>query len=170
MSKTMIQTPVKYLERGIFDSTDSMILHMFPHPTVEDAEGEYIATCINDHTRLVTENAELKAEVKRLRGLINTPHTDEWIEAVKLEAAHQIERWGTQNDEGKSPTDWFWLLGYLGGKAVWAATHGDAEKAKHHTISSGAVLLNWFRYMVGDDASFRPGISNEAQAALEAEQ
>ncbi|WP_458865021.1 hypothetical protein, partial [Enterococcus faecium] len=30
-----------------------------------------------------------------LDALINTPHTDEWFDAVRLEAAHQIQRWGT---------------------------------------------------------------------------
>src|SRR5258706_8072114 len=42
-------------------------------------------------------------EVKRTRKLINTPHTSNFIEAVKLEAAHQINRWGVQHDAGKRP-------------------------------------------------------------------
>lgn len=109
------------------------------------------------------ELAELRAEVERLNGLINTPHTDEWFEAVRFEAAHQIERWGADHDAGKEPPDWFWLLGYLGGKALRAALDGDIEKAKHHTVSSGAMLLNWFRAMVGDSTAMRPGIANKDQ-------
>lgn len=104
------------------------------------------------------ERQRLADEVQRLRALINTPHTNDWLQAVQLEAAHQIERWGASHDAGKAPQDWFWLIGYLAGKALAAAISGDAEKAKHHTISSGAALLNWFRQMTGDSTVMRPGI------------
>lgn len=102
--------------------------------------------------------SDLKDDIARLRALVNTPHTDDWLKAVPLEAAHQIERWGTSHDAGKAPQDWFWLLGYLGGKALHAAILGDVEKAKHHTISAGAALLNWHRAMTGDTTAMRPGI------------
>jgi hypothetical protein len=101
--------------------------------------------------------AELRAEIARLNGLINVPHTEDWHEAVTLEAAHQIGRWGVEHDRGKEPTDWLWLLGFLAGKAVNAAKMGDIEKAKHHTISSGAVLLNWHRHLSGTEVTFQPG-------------
>lgn len=104
------------------------------------------------------ELATLRTENKRLNDLINVPYTSVWLEAVPLEAAHQIERWGNPHDEGKDPTDWMWLLGYLAGKAVNAAIAGDLEKAKHHTISCGAVLLNWHRRLSGNETTFRPGI------------
>src|SRR5688572_16472332 len=109
---------------------------------------------VAQHQRIT---AALRGEVGRLRAMINTPHTDEWFGAVRLEAAHQIERWGTSHDEGKTPADWFWLLGYLSQKAMTAQLSGDEEKAKHHTISSGAMLLNWFRAMAGDSYEMRPG-------------
>ncbi|KJU81030.1 hypothetical protein N619_01325 [Ectopseudomonas oleovorans] len=98
-----------------------------------------------------------------LDALINTPHTDEWFDAVRLEAAHQIQRWGTDHDAGKQPADWFWLLGYLGQKAMTVQIAGDEQKAKHHTISSGAMMLNWFRAMVGDTNAMRPGIAPAQQ-------
>ena len=110
--------------------------------------------------------SDLLARIAHLESLINTPHTDEWFEAVRLEAAHQVERWGSAHqverwgsahDAGKQPSDWFWLLGYLGGKALAAAIKGDHEKAKHHTISTGAACLNWFRAMTGDSNAMRPG-------------
>lgn len=122
---------------------------------------EALSKAIGAHAaQLETDNAALKARVLELEGRINTPHTDDWFEAVKLEAAHQVERWGTKHDEGKTPADWFWLLGYLGGKALASAIAGDVEKAKHHTISSGAVLLNWFRRIAGDSSEMRPGIAD----------
>jgi hypothetical protein len=119
-----------------------------------------LAEALGKHAAaLEAENADLKARVLELEGRINTPHTDEWFEAVRLEAAHQVERWGTKHDEGKEPTDWLWLIGYLVGKACASAVKGDVKKAKHHTVSSAAVLLNWFRNLTGDNAEMRPGIA-----------
>lgn len=107
---------------------------------------------------------ELRDEVARLTRLIDTPHTDDFMAALPLEAAHQLKRWGNDHDEGKNPEDWFWLLGWLAGKAVHAAKTGDLEKAKHHTISSAAVMLNWYRRLSGDDKSFQPGIDGPASS------
>jgi hypothetical protein len=36
-----------------------------------------------------------------------------------------------------------WLLGFLSGKALRAHLDGDLKKARHHTVSSGAVLAHW---------------------------
>ena len=86
------------------------------------------------------EMAELKAENARLRKILNTPLYDDFLESVKVEAAHQVWRWGAEHDRKKQAEDWFWLVGYLVGKALRAHIEGDVEKALHHTISSSAVL------------------------------
>lgn len=111
--------------------------------------------------------AELEAEVARLLALIDTPHTADFMSAVPLEAAHQIKRWGTEHDDGKEPEDWFWLVGYLAGKCLRAASDyartGDArdlEKAKHHTISTAGVMLNWHRRLTGEETTFQPGTTS----------
>lgn len=109
---------------------------------------------------------QLEAEVKRLTNLIDTPHTDDFLKAVPLEAAHQIKRWGNEHDNGKTPWDWFWLVGYLSQKAAQAATEGNVEKAKHHTISTAAAMLNWYRRLTGDDASFQPGSDQATRMEL----
>jgi len=108
--------------------------------------------------RQASELFSLRARLLELEGRINTPHTADWFDAVRLEAAHQVERFGADHDAGKNPQDWFWLLGFLAGKALACAIAGDDEKAKHHTISSGAALLNWFRQLTGDSNRMRPGI------------
>lgn len=105
-----------------------------------------------------------RGEVERLREaireeVVNTPETADFMAAVPLEAAHQRERWGSAHDEGKSPFDWFWLIGYLAQKAADAAIRGDTEKAKHHTISTGAALANWHASFDGL-TNMRPGISS----------
>ncbi len=100
--------------------------------------------------RAAMERASERAELKRLRALLNSPELHYFKEGVVIEAAHQRERWGAQHDEGKEPADWFWLVGYLAGKALAAHIGGDLDKAKHHTISAAAALANWHASVVED--------------------
>lgn len=105
------------------------------------------------------EAEELRKRISELERLLNTPETTDFMKAVPLEAGHQVERWGTDNDAGKTAWDWFWLLGYLAQKAAGAAQAGDIEKAKHHTISTAAALANWHKALCGGDNRMRPGIA-----------
>lgn len=70
-------------------------------------------------------------QVAELRALLDTPEIEDFVKAVKLEAAHQIERWGTVDDRGKTPADWFWLVGYLAGKALHAANAESLPRYRH---------------------------------------
>ncbi len=122
-----------------------------------------------DPAGMVQENAALrerlamllhkKTELERLRSVIDHPHNEDWFEGVKIEAAHQHERWGSAHDDGKSPEDWIFLAGYLCGKGAAAQKAGDIAKAMHHTISSGAAMLNWYRRLKGESCGMRPGIA-----------
>ncbi|HYD87130.1 MAG TPA: hypothetical protein VEA80_06635 [Vitreimonas sp.] len=94
---------------------------------------------------------------------LNAPELRDFSRAVVLEAAHQRARWGSAHDAGKTPADWFWLIGYLAGKALHAADAGNSEKALHHTISSAAALANWHAAILGADNSMRPGIAEDAR-------
>jgi hypothetical protein len=126
-----------------------------------DQSSAALEVAMVEHVKqLESDNFALKARLLELEGRINTPHTDDWFEAVRLEAAHQVERFGSKHDAGKAPTDWLWLIGWLVGKACTAAVKGDTEKAKHHTVSTGACLLNWHRSLNGDSAEMRPGIAD----------
>ncbi len=97
-------------------------------------------------------------ELKRLNELINNPHTDDFLEAVRLEAAFQREHWGSAHDAGKTDADWFWLVGYLAGKAL-----SKPEKRLHHTVSTAAALMNWHAQAAGVRNEMRPGIGPDAQ-------
>lgn len=101
------------------------------------------------------------AELNRLRALVNSPELHDFARGTVLEAAHQVERWGTEHDNGKTPADWFWLVGYLAGKALHAHTSGNTEKALHHTISTAGALANWHRAINGAN-DMRPGIDGAA--------
>lgn len=137
-----------YYEEKWIDGT----LHGRNSPT-----GEWTVLC---HAALNRRLAETEAERARLDGLVNHAHTAEFLEATRLEVAHQVERWGTVHDRAKAPADWFWLLGYLSGKALAAHAAGDVDKALHHTISSAAVLANWHAAISLQDNRFSPGASD----------
>ena len=96
-------------------------------------------------------------ELSRLHALINNPHTADFVEAVKSEAAHQRERWGVDHDAGKEDSDWFWLIGYLAGKAI--RPDATPEKRLHHIITTAAACLNWHAARAGIDTRMRPGIA-----------
>lgn len=122
----------------------------------------------------VTEINGLRARIAELEALINTPATADFLKAVELEAAHQIERWGKDarnNDEMKDDADWLWLMAYLSAKAVfgkqtpaartmasdfraaanWMQEHHPGledlrpEKRAHRIIAIAAAALNWHR-------------------------
>lgn len=124
----------------------------------EDPEGDRAVR------RIVSAVAELIAQRDRLLALVNSPELRDFSRGVMLEAAHQRERWGHEHDAGKTPADWFWLVGYLAGKALHAHAAGNAEKAQHHTISSAAAIANWHGSILGTH-NMRPGIDGEAALA-----
>lgn len=103
----------------------------------------------------------MDAEIARLNAIINTPQADDFLRAVSTEAEHQRQRWGNAHDSGKAPSDWFWLIGYLAGKALHAHAAGNVEKAEHHVITTAAVCANWHRAMFGK-TDMRPGIDGDA--------
>lgn len=107
------------------------------------------------------------AESGRLRGLLYAPELRDFARGVVLEAAHQRERWPSENDAGKQPADWFWLVGYLAGKALAAAIAGGRDKALHHCISTAAALANWHAAILGADTTMRPGIEPPAGEAAD---
>lgn len=119
---------------------------------------------MRDWERLEQERKAERAELERLRALVNTPELHQFLVGVQLEAVHQVERWGTAHDRAKRPADWFWLVGYLTGKALHSATDGDADKALHHCISSAAALYNWHSAIAGRDSRMCPGRSDIAAA------
>ena len=119
------------------------------------------AVCIAEPLYSAATVAELRAEVERLNAIVNTPQANDFLRAVSTEAEHQRQRWGSDHDAGKTPADWFWLVGYLAGKAPHAHGAGDTTKAEHHIITTAAALGNWHLSMFGK-TDMRPGIDGEA--------
>ena len=94
----------------------------------------------------------LKRRVAELERQLNTPEVVDFVAGMNLEAAHQRERWGNDHDSGKTDADWFWLIGYLAGKALHFP-----EKRLHHLITCASALANWHLYTLGK-TNMRPGI------------
>jgi len=107
------------------------------------------------------DRQDLEMEAMEAFDLLNHPEVMDFLDGTRLEVAHQIQRWGTVHDRAKEPQDWFWLVGYLAGKALRAHGDGDVNKALHHTISSAAVLANWHTQIkLGQAGRFTPGASD----------
>jgi len=97
------------------------------------------------------ENRKLQTRIDALVGLINHPRLDGFFTGVRVEAAFQREKWGEEHDKLKTAFDWFWLIGYVSQKAAGAIVSGDSEKAKHHIITTAAVLFNWYKFQFPED-------------------
>jgi len=92
---------------------------------------------------------------------INTPEIHDFMSAVVNEALHQRERWGVEHDGGKTDADWFWLIGYLAGKALHNPPKGDMDPADarlHRIITVAAAAANWHAATLGVFTRMRPGI------------
>lgn len=114
----------------------------------ERVAGEPLAEFI---TRMLEDRDALRAK-------LNTPHVADFIEALRVEAAHQVERWGVEHDAGKRPEDWIALVTYLLGKATKAHYDGDRDKLLHHVITVAAACANWHANATGVDTRMRPGV------------
>jgi len=135
---------------------------MNPPLPLTDAELEEIRGSLGPSycgpPRIQKHAGMLLDEVLRLRAERDTPEIDDFIRGVHLETIHQRERWGSEHDSGKTPADWFWLIGYLAGKALHAMVEGRDDKAKHHVITTAAALCNWHAALLGK-TNMRPGIA-----------
>jgi hypothetical protein len=86
-----------------------------------------------------------------MREILNRPEINDFLLGVKLEASHQLTRWGTAQDRSKGPEEWYWLVGYLAGKALQAQRADDEGKFMHHLISTAAILANWHYFASNPD-------------------
>jgi hypothetical protein len=88
---------------------------------------------------------------------LGTPEIDDFFEAVKKEAAYQRDRWSVDgHDALKSDPDWFWLIGYLAGKALH--NPGNSKKKRlHRIVTIAAAACNWFHAVQGK-SKMRPGM------------
>jgi hypothetical protein len=109
--------------------------------TREENEARIKALCRHD----------LEVEAMEAFDLLNNPIILEFLDGTRAEVAHQIQRWGTVGDRAKAPADWFWLVGYLAGKALAAHVKGDLNnfaefKAKAEATDTISIGFNNRRF------------------------
>lgn len=129
-------------------------------PSVPWSEVRAELSAVDALASVQNELDEARKTLAEAHRIWDGPETSDWFEGVRKEAAFQVAEWGKKHDDGKGPQDFYWTLGFLAGKALSSAIAGDIEKAKHHTISSAALLLNWHARLSGQADMFRPGIEN----------
>lgn len=100
--------------------------------------------------------AALRAEVSRLRAIVDSPDPHDFWPASEKEAQFQQVRWGNDGDAGKTDADWFWLIGHVGTKVLYAQT---TEKKLPRITTIAAAAKNWHAATLGD-TSMRPGIES----------
>lgn len=106
---------------------------------------------------LLKHEIQASAEVVNdlVSALLDAPIYSDFVLAVKHEAIHQGKRWGTEHDADKTDEDWFWLLGYLGGKVL---RDDDLNKKLHRIIATAAACANWHAQLMGG-SNMWPGIA-----------
>lgn len=87
---------------------------------------------------------------------LGAPEVDDFFAAVKKEALYQRERWSAEHDGGKTDADWFWLIGFLAGKALHNPGNSQ-EKKLHRIITVAAAACNWWAAVRGR-TEMRPGL------------
>lgn len=128
------------------------------------AERAVLAMANEKISRLEAQLADEKMEHGLLKELLSRPEIDDFWEGIVLEAAHQRQRWGDAHDRSKSAENWYWLVGYLAGKALRAAIEGAADTAKHHTISAAAALFQWHKAITRDQSGHGVGTDEDLKA------
>jgi hypothetical protein len=120
--------------------------------TVADAEARIVA---------LEEQLGQAREKAAKYDAINTPELYDFVTATVNEALHQRERWGVEQDGGKTDADWFWLIGFLAGKALHNPPKddmGSVDARLHRIITVAAAACNWHGATLGTYALMRPGV------------
>lgn len=86
--------------------------------------------------KLRADLRKAQARIAELEALINNAEIDGFLRGTHIEAVHQVERWGTAHDRARRPADWFWLVGYLAGKALHSQTNEAAD-----VLAEGMALI-----------------------------
>lgn len=107
---------------------------------------------------------QLIERLQYLDSLINSPEINNFLEGVKIEQAHQTEKWGAENEESKWPAHYALVLDKLKGKMAVAIFDGDVEKYKHHLITTAAVCYNIHRQIDKVGTNINKHFSHEQEA------
>lgn len=106
----------------------------------------------NWNTRIKDE-ADVARLLADVEVMLDTPEIEDFVHAIQVEMPHQIQRWGTSHDAGKTISDWLRVVNHLVAKAGQADWDRNGEKLKHHIITAAAVLGNMHAAIKNAEAS-----------------
>lgn len=149
--------PVDPAPQGLAPDSPALVEMMSRMSSVPPKASPVVPPVVPPVVETSEEVKHLQDEVASLRRKINSPEIADFVSAIQNEAVHQRERWGTQNDEGKSAEDWLWLIAYLTTKAAQASRYGDDAKYLHHIVTTGAACLNWHANVTRKNVDMKPG-------------
>ncbi len=86
---------------------------------------------------------EIRQEV--IDELINTPQSANFIDSVKTEMAHHLERWG--DESYREPHSFQMVVSYINGKLLKAIWDKDKKKYEHHLTTIAAVCGTAHKYL-----------------------
>lgn len=112
----------------------------------------------NTNRNLMTKERDSAiARYEELSAIVNTPETSNFLVGMQREIPHQIIKWRSESDLGKTAFDWVFLIGSLATRAAMYLKQGNMDKARHHCITTAAACANWHAALIGQDTGMRPG-------------
>ncbi|WP_186042804.1 hypothetical protein [Burkholderia gladioli] len=140
--------PVAY-DAGVED------LPPLPWPAMPHGQFDFFSAAqMRDYARIA--RADAQAEVERLLAISHTPHNDEFYQGVSIEEEYQRQLHGVDDTDARFDWDQYsWVARYLLNKALMACISGEGngEKAKHHLVTTAALLKNWHNVLTGKPAA-----------------
>lgn len=108
----------------------------------------------HDLERAQAIGAAEATEVGRLFAIINTPESDDFLKGVSIEAEFQRQKHGEhEGDVADYHQNFYWVAAHLLGKALWSLVRGNADKGRHHLVTSAALIFNWHNAISGKPAA-----------------
>lgn len=113
-----------------------------------DKEKEHIAKQLKEtlgFEKGVMISKERYDQLLFIEKLVNSPEINDFLKGVQLEAVHQVQRWGIENEEASPPHHFILVFAKLLGKMSTDVFDRDVEKFKHHCIAVAAEMHNIHR-------------------------
>lgn len=142
---TLIFSPFLYGICGIEYRTSQLCIVTLLFTILSICRGYVIRRWFNKKNTKTIFTDEATVRLQYLEKLISNPEIENFIEGLRIESAHQTDKWGQREEESKWPQDYALVLDKLKGKQALAIWDYDKEKYKHHLITMSAVCHNIHR-------------------------
>ncbi len=170
MTKEIIMCITDYTEKGDIGKNDGfkIVEHLKSQSQELKSKEEEIDTLEDNHDKLlkdyITDITSLKKRIESLENKINTPHFGDFNEALKVEMAHHLDRWG--DESLKYPAHFQSVISYISGKLIKAIWNNDIKKYEHHLITIAAVCGTAHKYLMDENTMSAKWFNKKFQKLL----